>query len=112
MKKNRSAGIILCLLTIIVASGCGGGTFFVSFGPDGGNILFISGFCTSVQVGNIPGPNGGFITITAVTLFDHGFNQSLNFCGNIPTMFPVNSTLEVRYTTGTSCATPVSIAVH
>lgn len=95
-----------CLVLIILSTGCGTTAFFVSAGGNGANIIIVSGTCTGVQLLSIVGPNGAFITVTSVTLFNNGLNSNFNFCGNLVSQFAINTFTTVHFTNGSGCATP------
>jgi hypothetical protein len=104
--------ISFVLAFTLFLSACGGGTFFVSHGPGGTNVLFVSGTCSTVQQTAIVGPGGSLIVVTAVTLFSNGSATTTNFCGNIVSQFPLNTFVSVQFTNGSGSATPTSIVTR
>jgi len=108
---TRLAVALLCA-SLMWLTACGGFAFFAGTSPGFSRVIVVSGTCTSVQLVNIIGPGGGFILVTAVTFFGTGFSNTLNFCGDISGQFPLNRTMTVNYTNGSSCATPVSVVIH
>lgn len=108
--SSRLIVVFVCVSLLWLAS-CSGFVAFVGTSPGFSGVVIFTGTCTSVQVLNIVGPNGGFVLVTAVTFFGSGFSQTLNFCGDVSARFPLNRSLTVNYTNGASCATPVSITV-
>lgn len=107
MRHTRTA---LALALVMLLSGCGGGTFIFTSGPEGSTFIVVSGTCSSVQTVHIVA-NGGFILVTTVTVLSNGISNTLNFCGDVAGQFPLNSFLTIRFTNGPSCATPASVAV-
>ncbi len=106
----RHTTTALALALVMLLSGCGGGTFIFTSGPEGSSFIVVSGTCSSVQTVQIVA-NGGFILVTSITLLSNGISNTLNFCGDVTGQFPVNSFLTVKYTNGPSCATPTSVVV-
>jgi hypothetical protein len=90
---------------------CGGFVAFVGTSPGFSGVIIASGTCTGVQIVNIIGPGGGFVTVTAVTLFSSGFSHTLNFCGDVSGRFPLNRSLSINYRNGSGCATLVSVVL-
>jgi hypothetical protein len=109
MKARRMVTAAVVAFTLAL-SGCGGGTFLFTTGPNGSNFIVVSGTCTSVQTVNVVG-NSGFILVTSVTLISNGMSSSFNFCGNVTGQFPLNSFLTIRFTNGPACAMPASIVI-
>ncbi|HYG99103.1 MAG TPA: hypothetical protein VD837_08225 [Terriglobales bacterium] len=110
MTRRRVLAAV-CLLVITFLTACGGGIFFVSTGTDGTNVIVASGTCTTVQLSNVIGPDGGFVVVTAVTLLNNGVSTGFNFCGNQVSQFAVNSLVTVHFTNGPTCATPTAILI-
>jgi hypothetical protein len=103
---------ILALLVVLSGlSSCGGVVFFVGTSPPGPNIIAVTGTCTNVHVVSMVGKDGGFVTVTVVTLFINGGSSTFNFCGDISSRFPLNSVVTVNFTSGTPCAAATSISV-
>ena len=109
MSASRVMTVVVVGLAILL-SGCGGGTFLFTTGPEGTSFIVVSGTCTSVQTISVVG-NGGLILVTSVTLFSDGLSRTFSFCGNSAGQFPVNSFLTISFTNGPSCATPASVVV-
>lgn len=109
MNQRRAITTVVVAIALLM-SGCGGGTLFLTTGPEGTSFVVVSGTCTSVQTLNIVG-NGGFILVTSVTLISNGISSAFNFCGDVTGQFPVNSFLTIRFTNGPTCATPGSIVI-
>jgi hypothetical protein len=100
---------LFSLALLLLSAGCGTGAFFVGTGTHGPNIIIVSGTCTGVQLVNVVGPGGGFITITSVTLFNNGFSSNFDFCGNLVNQFALNAFFTIHFTNGSGCATPSAI---
>lgn len=101
--------IVLICVSLMGLNGCGGVVFFAGTSLGVAHVVVISGTCTSVQIANVPGGNGGFIVITEVTFLNNGLFNTLNFCGDISNRFPLNQFMTVNFNNGPTCATPVSI---
>jgi hypothetical protein len=50
-------------------------------------------------------------TITVVTLPEQGMAQSLNFCGDQRSRFPLDQPIEVTFTPGATCGSVIAIAI-
>lgn len=111
MKYRRISALFCILLIASGTSGCGGGTLFIDTGPNGTTVVAVSGTCIGVHITTILGSDGKWITITVVTLITDGRTNNFNFCGDVADHFPLNSSLTVNFTTGTTCATPTSIVL-
>lgn len=101
---------LFCLVPLVLSAGCGNGAFFIGTGTHGANIIIATGTCTGVQLVNVVGPGGGFITVTSVTLFNNGFSWNFDFCGNLVNQFTLNAFITIHFTNGPGCATPSFIA--
>ncbi len=51
----------------------------------------------------------GNVQVTAVTLINSGSAQTINFCGNVVSQFPVNTLVTVTFTQTSSCNTVVKL---
>lgn len=107
---TRRIVALFSLALLLLSAGCGTGAFFIGTGTLGPNIIIASGTCTGVQLVNVVGPGGGFITVTSVTLFNNGFSSNFDFCGNLVNQFTLNVFLTIHFTNGPGCATPSVIS--
>jgi hypothetical protein len=103
--------ILALLLVLSGLPSCGGFVLFVGTSPHGPNIIAVTGTCINVQVVSMVGNNGGFVTVTVVTLVTNGRSSTFNFCGDVSNRFPLNSLVTVNFTNGTPCAATTSIFV-
>jgi hypothetical protein len=64
-----------------------------------------TGLVTIVQFSS----SNGSSALTVVTLVNAGMAQTLNFCGDQRTQFPVDQVVNAKYTPGTECNTLLAV---
>ena len=100
------AAVSLILVTLALSS-CGN-VFFR------GSILTteqsVSGTVSLVQL-TVVSDHGTSITVTAVTLLGHNAANSINFCGDQRSQFPLNQFVKANFNPGNACSTLVIVIV-
>ena len=112
-----TSGLMRCLALLIgvscvLLSGCGGVSVsaFSDLGAAGTSSA--SGTVSIVQLTFASDGNGNSITVTVVTLLQNRSAQDLTFCGSQVSQFPINATVTVNYTPGTTCSTLAFVTVR
>jgi len=107
MKRLAPLAVILVLVTLLASCGA----VFVGFVSNPGAVpSTISGTVTIVYLGFSADSNGTVVNVTQVTLVTPTVSNSMAFCGDQRTLFPINQSLKVEFTHGTPCSTLVSVA--
>lgn len=100
----------LILAVVVGLAGCG--AVFIGFVSNPGVVpSSMSGTVTIVFLGFSANSNGAVVNVTQVTLVNLNGTNSMAFCGDQRTLFPVNQSLKVEFTNGTLCSTLVSVAL-
>jgi hypothetical protein len=108
MKRLAPLTVVLVLVTVL--AGCG--AVFVGFVSNPGVVpTTISGTVTIVFLGITADANGTVAQVTQVTLVTSSVAKTMAFCGDQRTLFPINQSLKVEFTSGTPCSTLVSVAL-
>ncbi len=97
----------LCLFALLLCS-CGAVTFRGSFQP---GFSTATGFVSFVQLTVVSDGNGGMVNVTIVTLTQAGIPSNFTFCGSQRTLFPIDSTIEARFTPGVACGTIIAVVI-
>ena len=106
---TRFVPLGLILVFIFMLTGCG--AVFVGFVSNPGGVpSSVSGTVTIVHLGFVDDGQGTVANVTIVTLVDLGLARTISFCGDQQNLFPINQTLRAEFTSGTLCATLVSVA--
>jgi hypothetical protein len=104
--------VLLGLIFVLVAGLAGCGAVFVGFVSNPGVVpSSISGTVTIVFLGFSADSNGTVVNVTHVTLVNVGSPNTMAFCGDQRTLFPVDQSLKAEFTNGTLCSTLVSVAL-
>ncbi len=103
---------LLLGVSCVLLSGCGGVSVSAFSDPGVAGTSFASGTVSIVQLTFASDGNGNSITVTAVTLLQNRSAQDLTFCGSQVTRFPINASVTVNYTPGSTCSTLTSVTVH
>ena len=98
----RCLRIIALLIACIPVVNCGG-FYFVGFVSNPGGTSTITGTVCAVSNGFVSAPSG-ISSITAVTFINSGTAQTVNFCGDQQSLFPLNKTVRANYTAGALCS--------
>ena len=71
----------------------------------------VSGTVSVVHVSTVVGGDGSSFLVTFVTFLGSGSSQSIGFCGDHHTQFPINHVVRTDFTPGQSCATLVVVVI-
>jgi hypothetical protein len=93
----------LVAVLLVALLGCGGGTFFVGVNTNTGNVTFLSGTVSIVQLAAVSGSNGTNVTVTIVTLIGNNTANTLTLCGANTSLFPMNTFVRVNFTPAQPC---------
>jgi len=105
---TRLVSLVPLLALVVVLAGCG--AVFVGFVSNPGVVpSSISGTVTIVQLGFAADGLGNVVNVTLVTLVDLSMAKTMSFCGDQRTYFPLNHSVRADYTSGTLCATLVTV---
>ncbi len=103
----RYAALVTVLGLLSTLVGCGGAVSI--FATTGRNTGFASTSGT-VSIVQLSTGSGGTV-ITVVTLLSGVNTQTMNFCGNVVSQFPLNTFVTVNFNQGTPCSTVVQVIV-
>lgn len=97
------ARTLLALLASLLLTSCG--QVFVGFvsNPQIPSSS-VSGIVIVVHLENTNDANGGSITFTAVTFSNGGLSNTVNFCGDQRSQFPLNQSVKAEFNQGTVCS--------
>ena len=70
------------------------------------------GNVVSSTLGSVNDRAGQSVIVTRVTLSNGGFSNTLFFCGDQTTRFPVGATVKVEFTSGIDCVTLVDVVIQ
>ena len=106
---RRPARLLLPALLLLL-TGCG--TFHISGAiiPSAPSVSI--GTVSFVHFTAIFGDNGTLINVTVVTLATPPTTSTLTFCGNQSSQFPVNSAVQVTFTSAQPCSNLVAVVSH
>ncbi len=105
---TRLVPLGLMVALVVGLSSCG--AVFVGFVSNPGVVpSSISGTVTIVSLGFSADGDGTIVNVTQVTLVNPGSANTMAFCGDQQTLFPINQSLKVEFTKGTLCSTLVSV---
>lgn len=105
---TRFVPLGLMFVLVVGLSGCG--AVFVGFVSNPGVVpSSINGTVTIVSLGFSVDGNGTMANVTEVTLVNLGTANTVAFCGDQRTLFPINQSIKVEFTNGTLCSTLVSV---
>jgi hypothetical protein len=94
----------------LLLSGCG--QVFVGFASNPQIApSTVSGMITIVHLGFATGDGGVEVTFTVVTFVNGGLSNTLDFCGDQRSQFPINQSVKVNFTPGNICSTLVTVVV-
>jgi hypothetical protein len=106
---TRLVPLGLVLILVVGLADCG--AVFVGFVSNPGVVpSSISGTITIVFLGFSADSNGTVVNVTQVTLVHLGAANTMGFCGDQRTLFPINQSLKIEFINGTLCSTLVSVA--
>lgn len=102
------ARTLLALLASLLLTGCG--QVFVGFvsNPQMPSSS-VSGIVIVVHLESTNDANGGSITFTAVTFSNGGLSNTVNFCGDQRSRFPLNQAVKAEFNAGTVCSNLVVV---
>jgi hypothetical protein len=107
---TRFVPLVLIFVLVVGLAGCG--AVFVGFVSNPGVVpSTISGTVAIVHLGFSADGDGTIVNVTQVTLVTPGIANTMAFCGDQRTLFPVNQSLRVEFTNGTLCSTLVSVVL-
>ena len=69
----------------------------------------VSGIVIVVRLGSANDSNGQPVTLTAVTFSNAGLSNSVNFCGDQRSQFPMNQSVRAQFDPGALCSNLVSV---
>jgi hypothetical protein len=99
---------VLVLTASLLLAGCG--QAFVGFVSNPQiSSSSVSGIVIVVRLGSANDINGQPVTLTAVTFSNAGLSNSVNFCGDQRSQFPLNQSVRAQFTPGTLCSNLVSV---
>jgi hypothetical protein len=104
---QRLLRVPLLILSLLL-NGCGQVFVHGSFTPD---MTSVSGTVSMVQLTLIADSHGSTVTVTGVTLVSSGNANTINFCGDQRSQFPLNQAVRTNFQPGTPCATLVVVIV-
>ncbi len=101
---------LLLVLSCISLSACG--AFYVGgfFDSCTAGSCVCRGTVSIVQLTFVSDENGNSVSVTVVTLLQHGDAREVRFCGSQASQFPLNSIVTVNYTPGSPCSTLISVS--
>ncbi len=85
------------------------GALFFNAACDGIFYVSTGQFSGTVSIVRLTVTNDG-TQVTFVTLIDNTGSKDFNFCGNVVTQFPINTSVQGSFQPGSTCGTV--IAVH
>src|SRR5258705_12547101 len=107
VKMTRLVPLGLMFVLVVGLSGCG--AVFVGFVSNPGVVpSSINGTVTIVSLG-FSADGGTIVNVPQVTLVNLGIANTMAFCGDQRTLFPINQSLKVEFTNGTLCSTLVRV---
>jgi hypothetical protein len=98
----------LLVLFSLLLTGCG---TVVVRGALNGDPVVAAGVVSIVHLTFSSDGKGNTITVTVVTLLQSGAAQTLTFCGSQVTQFPMDTFVTTKFTTGSTCATLITVTV-
>jgi hypothetical protein len=101
---RRAFVIICCTLLVLLASACDA-AFYFSTGT-------LDGTVSQVRFTVISDANGTSWQVTIITLQTLNGPSQFTACGNQVNRFPMDSTVNVKFTPGTPCASNVVVTVR
>lgn len=105
---TRFVPLGLMLVLVVGLAGCG--AVFVGFVSNPSVVpSTITGTVIIVHLGFSADGNGTIINVTQVTLLNQGIANSMAFCGDQQSLFPINQSLKVEFTNGTLCSNLVNV---
>ena len=108
VKMTRFVPLGLMFVLVVGLAGCG--AVFVGFVSNPGAVpSTISGTVIIVHLGFSADGNGSIVNVTQVTLVNLGIANTMAFCGDEQSLFPINQSLKVEFANGTLCSTLVSV---
>lgn len=97
------------IVLLLVLAGCG--QINASFVSNPGFPTSVTGAIISVHVQSTSGPNGALNTVTVVAIQSVNTTNTLNFCGDQQSLFPLNQQVRIDFNSGVSCATLIAVVV-
>ena len=105
---TRSVPLGLMFVLVVGLSGCG--AVFVGFVSNPGVVpSSISGTVAIVSLGFSAAGNGTIVNVTQVTLVHLSTANTMAFCRDQRTLFPINQSLKVEFTNETLCSALVRV---
>jgi len=101
---KRLPGVLFVFVLLVLSSACG--DIFVRGALTPG-IESASGLVSIVQFS----ATSGQASVTLVTLVQSGMANTLSFCGDQRTRFPMDQFVRVNFTPGTLCASVILIVI-
>ena len=94
--------VVACVLTTVSC-----GDIFVR-GAIGAGTQSTMGTVSIVQ---FSASSGGGVSVTIITLTGNSMANTLSFCGDQRTLFPVDKQVEINFMPGQPCATVLSVSL-
>jgi hypothetical protein len=69
----------------------------------------VSGLVIIVHLGSANDSSGDPVTFTTVTFSNGGLSNTVNFCGDHQSQFPLNQSMRADFHPGTTCSTLVAV---
>jgi hypothetical protein len=69
----------------------------------------VSGSVVQIVLTNVVGTDGTLVQVTIVTFFQNSTSNSVTFCGNTVSQFPMNNLVTARFTPAQPCATLILV---
>jgi hypothetical protein len=103
---KRLLSLTLGFALLAALCGCGS-KFFVRGAINTGTV---SGTVSAVEL-SIVSDNGASVTVTLVTFLESGMPNSMNFCGDQRSLFPLDQFVRASFTPTPECASIVQITI-
>lgn len=100
----RLLGVLLSVLLLALLDACSG--FTMVSGAIHPNTQTVAGMVTIVQFQFVDGS----ASVTVVTLAGGGMAQTIPFCGDQRSSFPMDQTVSASFTPGSNCNTLVTVS--
>lgn len=94
--------VLACLLTTVSC-----GDIFVSGAINPGT----QSAAGTVSIVQFSASSGSGVSVTIITLTGNSTANTLNFCGDQRTLFPVNKQVQITFTPGQPCATVLAVTL-
>ena len=100
--------LLVLPLASLLFSGCGQ-VFVGGFSNPQVPPSSVSGLVIVVHLGSTNDNSGQAVTFTAVTFSNVGLSNTVNFCGDHQSQFPLNQSMRADFHPGSVCSTLVAV---